>query len=138
MTTKNRRGYAEPKAEANTDARAEAQRAVAEERGRAAGIHETARKLGVERTVAEGLVERGMPLDEARKTLIDAVAERDEKTETRSQITMGGMDGRQTRRGAVEAALLHRFDPSRFDLPEPAKDWRGYSLLELARAFLET
>ncbi len=129
---------AEPKAEANTDARAEAQRAVAEERGRAAGIYETARKLGVERTVAEGLVERGMPLDEARKTLIDAVAERDEKTETRSQITMGGMDERQTRRGAVEAALLHRFDPSRFDLPEPARDWRGYSLLELARTFLET
>ncbi|MDP6774668.1 MAG: Mu-like prophage major head subunit gpT family protein [Rhodospirillales bacterium] len=129
---------AEPKAKANTDARAEAQRAVAEERSRAAGIHETARKLGVERTVAEGLVERGMPLDEARKTLIDAVAERDEQTETRSQITMGGMDERQTRRDAVEGALLHRFDPSRFDLPEPAREWRGYSLLELARAFLET
>ena len=129
---------AEPKAEANIEARAEAQCAVAEERGRAAGIYETARKLGVEHSVAEGLVERGAPLDEARKTLIDAVAERDEQTETRSQITMGGMDERQTRRDAVEAALLHRFDPSRFDLPEPAREWRGYSLLELARAFLET
>jgi len=125
---------AEPKA----DARAEALRAVTEERSRAAGIYETARKLGVERGVAEGLVERGMALDEARKTLIDAVAERDEQTETRSQITVGGMDERQTRQGAVEAALLHRFDPSRFDLPEPAREWRGYSLLELARAFLET
>ncbi len=127
---------ADPKAD--TDARAEAQRAVTEERSRAAGIHETARKLGVERTVAEDLVERGMPLDEARKTLIDAVAARDEQTETRSQITLGGMDERQTRRDAVEGALLHRFDPSRFDLPEPAREWRGYSLLELARAFLET
>jgi phage major head subunit gpT-like protein len=127
----------EPKAEANTDARAEARRAVAEERSRAAGIYDTARKLGVERSLAEGLVMRGMPLDQARKALIDAVAERDERTETRSQITMGGMDERQTRQGAVEAALLHRFDPSRFDLPEPAREWRGYSLLELARAFLE-
>ncbi|HUX16667.1 MAG TPA: prohead protease/major capsid protein fusion protein, partial [Phycisphaerae bacterium] len=63
---------------------------------------------------------------------------RDERTETRSQITMGGTDERQTRRGAVEAALLHRFDPGRFDLPEPARDWRGYSLMELARAFLES
>ena len=127
---------ADPKAD--TDAKAEAQRAVAEERSRAAGIHETARKLGVERTIAEDLVERGMALDEARKTLIDAVAERDEQTETRSQITLGGVDERQTRRDAVEGALLHRFDPSRFELPEPAREWRGYSLLELARAFLET
>lgn len=127
-----------PKAKADTDARAEAQRAVAEERSRAAGIYETARKLGVEQSVAEGLVERGMPLDEARKSLIDAVAEGDERTETRSQTTLGGMDERQARHGAVEAALLHRFDPGRFDLPEPAREWRGYSLLELARAFLET
>lgn len=129
---------AEPKAEANTDARAEALRAVVEERNRAAGIFDAAHKLGVERTVAEGLVERGMPLIDARKALIDAVAERDEQTETRSQITMGDVDERQTRQGAVEAALLHRFDPNRFDLSEPAREWRGYSLLELARAFLET
>mgnify|MGYP000305436847 CR=1 FL=1 len=129
---------AEPKAKAGTDARAETRRAVAEERSRAAGIFDAARKLGVERTLAEDLVERGMSLIDARKSLIDAVAERDEQTETRSQITIGGMDERRTRQGAVEAALLHRFDPSRFDLPEPAREWRGYSLLELARAFLET
>ena len=122
----------------DTDVRVEARKAVAEERSRAAGIYETACKLGVERSVAEGLVERGMPLDEARTTLIDAVAERDVQTETRSQITMGGLDERQTRRGAVEAALLHRFDPGRFDLPESARDWRGYSLMELARTFLES
>ena len=127
-----------PDAPPEVDVRAEAQRAVAEERSRTSGIYDTARKLGVDRLKADELVERGVPLDEARTSLIDAVAEQDEQIETRSQITMGGMDERQTRRNAVEAALLHRFDPGRFDLTESAREWRGYSLLELARGFLET
>jgi hypothetical protein len=53
-------------------------------------------------------------------------------------VRMGGLDATETRRAAVEAALLHRHDPGRFALTEPARDWRGLSLIEMARGWLET
>jgi hypothetical protein len=115
-----------------------AEHAVEAERGRIAGIYDSQAKLAVERNFADNLVRQGTPLDEARSLMIDQAAHRDQEVETRSQITMGGLDERQTRRQAVEVALLHRFDPNRFQLTEPARDWRGYSLLELARNFLKT
>jgi hypothetical protein len=114
-----------------------AERAIEAERSRISGIHDAQAKLGVERSFADDLVKRGIPLDQARGMLIDEAAKRDMETETRSQITMGGLDERQTRRGAVEAALLHRFDPNAHALEGAAREWRGMSLLEMGRSFLE-
>jgi len=115
-----------------------AEQAVAAERLRIAGIYDAQGKLGIERAVADGLVARGISLDEARGVLIDQAADQDQQIETRSQITLGGQDERQTRFSAVETALLHRFEPARYELSDAAKEWRGYSLIELARSFLET
>ena len=115
-----------------------AEQAVAAERLRIAGIYDAQDKLGIERTVADGLVARGVSLDEARGMLIDQAADQDNEVETRSQITLGGQDERQTRFSAVESALLHRFEPERYQLSDAAREWRGYSLIELARSFLET
>ena len=68
----------------------------------------------------------GVTLDAARGALIDRAAERDRAVETRPHIRTGGLDEREIRRGAVETALLHRFDPHRYAISEPARDWRGY------------
>ncbi|MFO1153054.1 MAG: Mu-like prophage major head subunit gpT family protein [Rhodospirillales bacterium] len=114
-----------------------ARRVVAEERARIAGIYDAARKLGLDTVVADTLVRDGVALDRARGLLIDRAAEGDRAIETRPHIRIGGLDERETRRAAVETALLHRFDPHRYALSEPARDWRGYSLIEMARAFLE-
>ena len=113
-----------------------ARRVVAEERARIAGIYDAARKLSVDAAVADDLVRRGITLDEARTVLIDGAAERDRAVETRPHIRTGGLDEKEIRRGAVETALLHRFDPHRYAISEPARDWRGYSLIEMARSFL--
>ncbi|MBT3808598.1 MAG: peptidase U37, partial [Rhodospirillaceae bacterium] len=115
-----------------------AEQAVAAERLRIAGIYDAQGKLGIERAVADGLVTRGVSLDEARGVLIDQAADQDQQVETRAQITLGGQDERQTRFSAVETALLHRFEPARYELSDAAREWRGYSLIELARSFLET
>ena len=115
-----------------------AEQAVAAERLRIAGIYDAQGKLGIERAVADGLVARGASLDEARGMLIDQAADQDQQVETRAQITLGGQDERQTRFSAVETALLHRFEPARYELSDAAREWRGYSLIELARSFLET
>ena len=114
-----------------------ARRVLAEERARIAGIYDAARKLGLDQGLADTLVRDGVMLDQARGLLIDSAAERDRSIETRPHIRMGGLDERETRKAAVETALLHRFDPHRYALTEPARDWRGYSLIEMARTFLE-
>ncbi|MFZ1415617.1 MAG: hypothetical protein WAS73_13715 [Defluviicoccus sp.] len=114
-----------------------ARRVVADERARIAGIYDAARKLGLDHGLADTLVRDGATLDQARGLLIDRAAERDRAIETRPHIRMGGLDERETRHAAVETALLHRFDPHRYALTEPARDWRGYSLIEMARTFLD-
>ncbi len=113
-----------------------ARRVVADERARIAGIYDAARKLGLDHGLADTLVRDGASLDQARGLLIDSAAERDRAIETRPHIRMGGLDERETRHAAVQTALLHRFDPHRYALTEPARDWRGYSLIEMARTFL--
>jgi hypothetical protein len=121
-----------------TATRAIAERVLREERERVAGITDAARKLGVDTAVAEDLVRRGIGLDEARRSLIDKAAEQDRSVETRPHhIRACGQDEITTRRAAVENALLHRFDPGRHALSEPARDWRGLSLIEMARSLLE-
>ena len=114
------------------------ERILADERARVTGIYDAARKLNVDQALADDLVKRGVVIGEARAALIDAAAARDAAIETRPHIRMGGQDEVETRRAAVEAALLHRFEPGRFKLTDAARDWRGLSLIEMARSFLES
>jgi phage major head subunit gpT-like protein len=82
-------------------------------------------------------VKRGTSLAEARGFLIDAAAAKDAAIETRPHVRAGDLDASETRRSAVEAALLHRFEPGKFRLNDAAREWRGLSLIEMARSFLE-
>jgi len=126
-----------PAGPSQADVAAVAERARAEERQRIATIRDAARKLGVASAVADDLVARGVGVDAARSALIDAAAARDVAQDTRPHVRMGGLDATEIRRSAVEAALLHRYDPQRFALSEPAREWRGLSLIEMARGWLE-
>jgi phage major head subunit gpT-like protein len=115
-----------------------AEKAVAQERSRIAGIFDSQSKLGVERSVADDLVKRGISLDDSRKHLIDEAANQDSATNIRSHIVVAGeLDEKKTRRVAVETALMHRFDPSSHEMTDAATQWRGMTLLEMARHFLE-
>ena len=118
------------------DMRRIAQEAMEGERARIAGIQEAARKLGVGGEVTADLVRRGVSLDEARGALIDAAASLDRSVDTRPHIRMDGQTEVETRRAAVEAALMHRYEPGRHDLSPAAREWRGLSLIEMAREFL--
>ena len=110
---------------------------LAQERSRISGIYEAARKLHVDQKLADDLVKRGTSLSEARGFLIDAAALADAAIETRPHVGAGDLDATETRRAAVETALLHRFEPGRFRLTDAAREWRGLSLIEMAREFLE-
>jgi hypothetical protein len=122
------------------DTKALVVRAQSAERERVGTIYDLASRLGLERTFAEDMVQRGVSLEEARRVILDKVADTSEQTRTFPHVStpLGGRDERVTRREAVSNALLHRYSPTLFSLSEPAREYRGMTLLELAREFLST
>ncbi len=132
---------AQPNAPAKADgqeAEAAAARAREAERDRVSTIYDLAGRLNLERGFAEDLVKRGTDLDEARRLILDQVAAKSEETRTFPHVTvpLGGRDERITRRNAVASALLHRYSPTLFPLDDAARQYRGMTLLELARESL--
>ena len=117
------------------DAEAIATRARDTERERVATIYDLAGRLSLDRGFAEDLVKRGVAIDTARAAILDKVAAEAEKVRVASQVSvpLGGRDERVTRRDAVANALLHRYAPTLFPLTDPAREYRGMTLLELAR-----
>lgn len=108
------------------------------ERERVGAIYNLASKLGLERSFADDMVQRGVGLEEARRVILDKVADASEQTRTFPHVStpLGGRDERVTRRDAVSNALLHRYSPTMFPLSDPAREYRGMTLLELGREFL--
>jgi hypothetical protein len=120
------------------DTEAIATRAREGERDRVSTIYDLAGRLNLERGFAEDLVKRGVTVDESRRLILDQVAARSDETRTfpHVSIPLGGRDERVTRRDAVANALLHRYSPTLFQLDDSARQYRGMSLLELARESL--
>lgn len=120
------------------DSEAIATRAREAERDRVSTIYDLTSRLNLERGFAEDLVKRGVTVDESRRLILDQVAARSDETRTfpHVSIPLGGRDERVTRRDAVANALLHRYSPTLFQLDDSARQYRGMSLLELARESL--
>ncbi|WP_295205772.1 prohead protease/major capsid protein fusion protein [uncultured Brevundimonas sp.] len=101
---------------------------------------EQARGFGVDVAQARTWADTMTP-DAARSALLDAasgVQRRDaprtpEQSTVRTQIQR---DERETHRSAIENAIQHRFNPS-VELTEAGRDYRGMTLLEMARANIE-
>ncbi|WP_099865931.1 prohead protease/major capsid protein fusion protein [Pararhizobium haloflavum] len=108
------------------------------ERDRVSTIYDLAGRLNLERGFAEDLVKRGVGVDETRRLILDQVAAKSDETRTFPHVSvpLGGRDERVTRRDAVANALLHRYSPTLFQLEDAARQYRGMTLLELARESL--
>lgn len=108
------------------------------ERDRVSTIYDLAGRLNLERGFAEDLVKRGTDVGEARRLILDQVAAKSEETRTFSQVSipLGGRNEAITRRDAVANALLHRYSPTLFTLEDAARQYRGMTLMELARESL--
>ncbi|QDZ01467.1 peptidase U37 [Nitratireductor mangrovi] len=129
-----------PKADgpAAPDTETVATRAREAERDRVSTIYDLAGRLNLERGFAEDLVKRGVSVDESRRLILDQVAAKSDETRTFPHVSvpLGGRDERITRRDAVANALLHRYSPTLFQLEDAARQYRGMTLLELARESL--
>jgi hypothetical protein len=113
------------------------QEATRAERGRVQEIQTIARTAKLSEEMLAKFIADGTPVDEVRKAAIDAMAAASEtQAQTRAQLVPGG-DETDKRRAAVENALLHRALPQTFKLDPAAREFRGLSLIELARDQLQ-
>ena len=107
----------------------------AEERKRAAGILDAARKLQVSNELAHQLIEQGVSLDAARGQLIDARAADEARTPAISRVEVT-QDHGEKRFVAMEDALKARAGFGKWD-DGGAREYVGSTLLDMARECVE-
>lgn len=127
-------------APATTEARAAAQqpddaaRALSAERARSAEITALATRHQMPADFTRQHIEAGTAIDEVRKLVLDDVASRSATVDTRIHVVT---DEGDTRRAAIETAITHRADPASVELTDAGRQYRGMSLLEIGRTFIE-
>ncbi len=112
----------------------------AEERRRAAGILDAARKLGVDQAIANGLIEQGVALDEARAQLIDARATSERQSSAGTSRVEVTRDHAEKRFEAKLDYLKFRANNESgcsFQVGDGIREYRGSTLLDMARESLE-
>lgn len=115
------------------------------ERVRVAGITELAEKHG-RRALGQSAVKRGVSLDAFRNELLRALEKGEAENDTSGNVRADqriepqarGETEKAVKRGeAITDALLHRADPSNFKPTDAGREFRGMSLIEIARDSLE-
>lgn len=107
------------------------------ERTRVLEIQKIVRAAKLPEMHATRMINDGTPLKKARKEVLDELAKQStEGGEIRSHVTIT-RDEMDTCRTLAENALLHRFRPDTYKLDDSAREFRGMSLLEIGRDFLE-
>lgn len=110
-----------------------------EERQRATDIRRAVRAAGLADDLADDLINRDVPIDEARAAIIDRLADEEERTQpqTRAAHVTVESEPRDHLRAGVEQALLHRYDAQNFELDERGRQFAGVSLVQVAERYLD-
>jgi phage head maturation protease len=111
--------------------------AAAAERARASEIRSAVRSVGLGDDVADRLIDSGTAIDSARSEILSAVAARQSQTDIRSSGVQIVRDEVDTRREAIEGAMLHRGGIVS-ELPAASREYRGLTLIETARELLQS
>lgn len=120
-----------------SDAQARAHTAaLAESATRAADITDLCVRHGAT-ALAAGLIRANSTVDQARTAILDTLATRDAAMGGQRNVRVETVtDEMQTRMAGIEQAILHRV-AARTKLDDNGRQYRGMSLLELGRDFLE-
>lgn len=125
---------------------ATAEQVRAEERARISQIRHA---VGLARRATPGLqlddafendlVDRGVSLDQARAAIFERLSTHSQASgpQRGAANVQTVVDEQEQRRADMTAALAHRANPGREQLPDSARRYRGYTLFELARRSLE-
>jgi hypothetical protein len=117
------------------DMRAEVEAATKAERARVSDITTLARQHGMSDEFLRAQIVGGVSVADTGRLILDELAKKAKATDTGTMRVL--TDEGDTRRAAVENAILHRAAPSATQLTDAAREWRGMSLLELGRVYLE-
>ena len=109
----------------------------AEVRQTSATVLQLCQRHGLDQTFAADLIGRGLSLDAARSAILDKLVDHDQvgarTVEPLPASARGGGERDSAYRDAISEALLHRHAPGQHPITERARDFRGMSLLEIAR-----
>ena len=83
--------------------------------------------------MSRALVEAGVSVDEARKRIFDKMIELEPQTNGHIRVEAGEYDEISVRRKAMIQALLHRYAPTKFQIDDQGRKYRGMSLSEMVR-----
>jgi hypothetical protein len=108
-----------------------------DEARRADGILDSATKLGVDLTLARKLIADGVSLDEARMQLIDARATSERQAPGGTSRVEVTQDHGEKRAAAKLDYLKVRANLATLDAAPAAREYRGSTLLDMARESLE-
>jgi len=106
------------------------QAVIAAERRRVAEIRRSVRAAGLDDSLADQLAEDGTAIDEARKLIIDKMAEREAQAPTRTHVQVVADEGSK-RAACMEAALEARVGLREWD--DKARAFTASSLLDMAK-----
>lgn len=108
---------------------------LAAERQRVSEITALARQHGMNDAFVDNHVRSGTSVADVGRKILDELASRARATDTPTvRITT---DEGDTRRAAIETAILHRANPQATELTAAAREWRGMSLIEIGRLYVE-
>jgi len=110
--------------------------AVAVERARTAEITTLSMRHGLAADFAAQHIAAGTAVDTVRGLVLDAIAARAAATAVSSRVQVLTDEG-DTMRAALEVAIIHRANPSAVKLTDAAREFRGMSLMEMGRVFVE-
>lgn len=123
------------KNEPTVDVDAAVRKAQDAERKRASEIRKLAKEAG-EIELGDTHIDEGRSVAEFRSALLDAMMKREApSTDNRSPAHVGE-EHHEKRAAIMSEALLHRVDPRR-DLTDGAREYRGFTLMDMARESLE-
>ena len=137
------RKAAEAKKTADAEAKAKADELVAQERARVTAIQEVAEKTGAEKEFVRELITKGVSLVDAKEQLLNRWVEKGSKVPTQGKVTVGEDKRREAFKKGITNALMHRANPKTsgnpkgVELTEVGKEFRGMSLLEMAKDMME-
>jgi hypothetical protein len=119
-----------PVAQDRTASPEDFQAVIAAERRRVAEIRRSVRAAGLDDSLVEQLADNGTPVDEARKIIIDKMAEREAAAPTRTHVQVTADEG-QKRSEAMVATLEARCGIREWD--DQARAYGHSSLMDMAK-----
>lgn len=106
-----------------------------QELSRISAIRDAVRKARLDDAFADKLIDKGIAIDEARASILDAMAVKSESSATPSHIEMGATHQEKALRGMEEALLARAGLVKHEDLK--GNEYRGMRLSDFARMSLE-